>query len=38
MKELEGIHTQKAPYLQVRRVEKKTGVGKVLLQVAQGAP
>ncbi|MBM3762578.1 MAG: hypothetical protein FJW36_20315 [Acidobacteria bacterium] len=38
MKEFEGIHTRKAPYLQVRRVEKKTGIGRVLLQVAQGAP
>lgn len=35
LKEFEGIHTRKEPYLQVRRVEKKTGVGRVLLRVAR---
>jgi hypothetical protein len=38
MKEFEGIHTRKEPYLQVRRVEKKTGVGSVVLRVSQREP
>jgi hypothetical protein len=38
MKEFEGIHTRKEPYLQVRRLDKRTGVGVVLLRVSKLAP
>ena len=38
MREFEGIHTRKEPYLQVRRFDKRTGVGVVLLRVSRSAP
>jgi hypothetical protein len=38
MREFEGIHTRKGPYLQVRRFDKRTGVGVVLLRVSRLVP
>jgi hypothetical protein len=38
MQEFEGIHTRKAPYLQVRKVEKQSNRSQIMLQVSQSAP